>query len=277
MRLERVPMCRRVRGATLVTTLFFTLITTTLLAGIATYSVSHQVRVKADSDYASALALAEAGINYEIRKLGVSPDTVGQRNSPDTPPNNSGLQGTFSVYCVNQDAGETNWTTASSTLYIYSTGTVGGISRTVKVGASYQGSGASLPSGNNTKPSNAFRLTAMGAVIDASGKRKYLWRILNPNSLAVDFTYRVADGSQPSITGSGTAAAATSADPTVSPGVTYFTTDWYSTCGPMGVYVGGQLASNGIKCPNDNLTTSPISSSGGYYDWDKSWREISPR
>jgi hypothetical protein len=103
------------------------LITSILLMGVGTFCVSHQTRVKADSDYAKAIDVAEAGINYEFRKLSLS------TSSPDQYPGtavNFG-NGAFTVYCTNKD-GTTPWTVGNY-LYVVSTGTVNGVSRTVKV------------------------------------------------------------------------------------------------------------------------------------------------
>src|SRR5438045_838138 len=61
---------RRCRyGGVLVSTLAFTVVVSLLLAGIATLTVSHYARARVESDYTASLDLAEAGINYELRKI----------------------------------------------------------------------------------------------------------------------------------------------------------------------------------------------------------------
>lgn len=95
--------------------------------GIGTFAVSHQTRMRADLNYAQALDLAEAGIDYEFRKVSLDPTTADQ--SPGV--RYTFGQGSFTVYCTNKDA-TTPWS-SSQYLYVVSTGTVNGISRTVKV------------------------------------------------------------------------------------------------------------------------------------------------
>jgi len=110
-------------------TLFFMLIISTLLIGIGSFAVSHQTRAKVDSDYAAALDLAEAGVNYEFRKITYDPAQADQ--SPGNTYTFGG--GNFRVYCVNRD-GSSPWVEPNE-LYVYATGTVNGVSRTVKVSA----------------------------------------------------------------------------------------------------------------------------------------------
>jgi len=48
----------------MVTALYFVLIISVLLIGIATYCASHEQRATHDANYAATLDLAEAGVNW---------------------------------------------------------------------------------------------------------------------------------------------------------------------------------------------------------------------
>jgi Tfp pilus assembly protein PilX len=128
----RQPFARRrarIRGAVIIGVLFFLLIISIMLMGIATLAVSHQNLEDVDAKYSAAMDLAEAGINYEFRKISQDASTADQY--PGTTYSLGG--GTFNVYCTNQN-GSTPWS-VSSTLYVVATGTAGGVSRTIKVSA----------------------------------------------------------------------------------------------------------------------------------------------
>jgi len=132
------------RGFTLITALAFTLVVGTVLAGIGTVAVSHLSRAKTEGTYANAISLADAGINYEIARISSNTaDTTlaDQWSSPrtvqvNTLPGMSAMDpsATFSVHVQkwgsNCDGG-TPWT-APSDLCVEATGTVNGISRTVR-------------------------------------------------------------------------------------------------------------------------------------------------
>ena len=60
---------RKQRGGALIGALVFTVVISMLLAGIGTLSVSHYARANAECDYANALYVAEAGINYGSSKI----------------------------------------------------------------------------------------------------------------------------------------------------------------------------------------------------------------
>src|SRR5687768_12806553 len=93
------------RGFALVSVLVFMLVIATLLSGMGMFAASHQSLAHVDSDYAAALSLAEAGANYEFRKLSLD------QNNPDQYPGatiNWG-GGTFTVWCANRD-GSVPWT-----------------------------------------------------------------------------------------------------------------------------------------------------------------------
>jgi hypothetical protein len=134
------------RAFTLITALAFSLIVGTVLAGIGTVSMSHLSRAKVEGDYANAVALADGGINYELAWISrntayaqncSSPRVEGcidQMGSPYTGAI-TGIPGNYSVYVrpwgSNCD-GTGNWS-APGDMCIDSTGTVNGISRTVRV------------------------------------------------------------------------------------------------------------------------------------------------
>lgn len=112
-------------GAILAGTVSLMLIIAILTAGIGRFAASHQQRCTVDSDYAAALDLAEAGINYEFRKI--SSDYSQADNTPATV---SLGRGTFTVSCTNRQGGGA-WVPPND-LYVSSTGTVRGVSRTVR-------------------------------------------------------------------------------------------------------------------------------------------------
>jgi len=108
--------------------LFFLLIISVLLVGTGTLTVGHQSLADADSKYSDALNLAEAGVNYEFRKLTQNPANADQYPGTTYTFGN----GSFKVYCANKD-GTTPWDTSSGSLYVTCAGTVDTESRTVKV------------------------------------------------------------------------------------------------------------------------------------------------
>lgn len=115
------------RGAAIIGVLFFILITSILLMGVGTFAVSHQTRMRSDLNYAQALDVAEAGIDAEFRKL-----TLNSTSADQAPGMTYTFgQGAYKVYCTNKD-GTTPWT-PQQYLYVIATGTVNGVSRTVKV------------------------------------------------------------------------------------------------------------------------------------------------
>lgn len=124
---------RRERGHVLIGTLFLILVASILLIGVGSLSVAHQQRALVDSRYATALHLAEAGVNYELRKI-----TANASNADQSPGVTYSFgEGTFRVYCADRDASNNASTpfTGGSKAYVYATGTVGGIARTVRVAA----------------------------------------------------------------------------------------------------------------------------------------------
>src|SRR5258708_6342782 len=86
---------RSAHGMAIIAVLFFILITSILLMGVGTYAVSHQTRVTVDAKYAAAMDIAEAGVDYEFRKLTMSTAYPDQYPGTSYPLGN----GAFSVYC----------------------------------------------------------------------------------------------------------------------------------------------------------------------------------
>jgi Tfp pilus assembly protein PilX len=133
------------RGGILISTLAFVVIVSILMAGVGTLAVSHYARAKTESDYAAALNLAEAGINYEIRNISLNMVTNSNaidRAYPSGGQNGaytgavSGITGAYTVkvYAENSDGtlANTSWAPPSPAI-IRSTGTVNGVSRTVQI------------------------------------------------------------------------------------------------------------------------------------------------
>jgi hypothetical protein len=118
----------RYNGAVLIGVLFLILIFSILLMGIGSYTVSHQALEQSDSNYAEAMDIAEAGANWEFSQISASV------NNADMPPGNtySFGGGTIKVWCTMLD-GTTAWDKSSNQLYVYSQGTVGGITREIRV------------------------------------------------------------------------------------------------------------------------------------------------
>ncbi|MDE2126618.1 MAG: hypothetical protein KGJ62_08515 [Armatimonadetes bacterium] len=122
---------RHHRGSMLIAALAFIGITSVITAGILTLATAHYSRSRTEANYAAALDAAEAGANYELRKVS---DDASQADSAGT---TGGVQytlpeGTFKVYCTSRTGG--NWTVGTP-MYIYSSGTVHGLTRTVQLAA----------------------------------------------------------------------------------------------------------------------------------------------
>ena len=132
-------------GFTLITSLAFSLIVGTVLAGVGTVAVSHLSRAETEGDYANAIALADAGVNYELAWISRNtalaqnctssriPGCIDQMGSPYSG-TVSGVPGTFSVYVRPWGSscdGTGNWA-APGDMCVESTGTFNGIARTVR-------------------------------------------------------------------------------------------------------------------------------------------------
>src|SRR5437588_4208964 len=92
------------RGSTIVTALVFMLVIATLLSGVGLFSISHQERAYIEANFASSLAVAEAGVNYELRKISLY-------QPADLPPGNSYAfaPGAFRVKCTRRDDETVAW------------------------------------------------------------------------------------------------------------------------------------------------------------------------
>ena len=134
MSMRNAPLLRRrgQRGGILITALVFSAIIAFLLAGIGTFAVSHLSRESAEACYTGALDLAEGGVNAELRKISNSASNADQYNSSTQSGVTYALgNGSYTIYCENKD-GSTPWV-APNDLYIICTGTLHGVSRSIKV------------------------------------------------------------------------------------------------------------------------------------------------
>jgi hypothetical protein len=130
------PPRRKLKAFTLITALAFTLIVGTVLAGVGTVSFSHYGRSKVEGDYANAVSLADAGVNYELTWISrdiTDPTRASQAGSPHVG-SVPGINGTYSVYVQAWGTGCNggNWA-APADMCIKSTGIINGVSRTVEV------------------------------------------------------------------------------------------------------------------------------------------------
>lgn len=124
------------RGFTLITSLAFTLVVGTILAGVGTVAASHFSRSKVEGTYANAIALADAGINAEIARISSDTSDTTLANQEGSPLVGSiaGVDGTYEVFVRpwGTDCNGTGTWTAPGDMCVVSKGTVGGISRTVR-------------------------------------------------------------------------------------------------------------------------------------------------
>lgn len=119
-------------------------ITALLVVATCLLSVSHAERQRREADYALALNLAEAGANFELRYISTHQNSSpkGHLSGNAYTGSVSAVPGSFSVFVRNVD-GTTNWSPPSNA-QIVSTGTVAGVSRTIKINCK----GASAGSGS---------------------------------------------------------------------------------------------------------------------------------
>jgi len=100
-----------------------------LLSGALLLSVSHLALTHSNSSYANALNLAEAGLNWELWKISHDPTQADLTATTVQFPAGSGRS--FAVHIANYPSGGT-WTPPNP-FWVYSTGTVDGVSRTVRI------------------------------------------------------------------------------------------------------------------------------------------------
>ena len=123
------------QGGILLTVLVFAVVIATMLAGLGSLIISFYSRVTTESQYASAINLADAGANYEFRKINQNVTNADLQSSATNVSMGSGtFSGTFKVYCTMAD-GVTAWDKSTVPFYVVSTGTIGSVSRSIKVNA----------------------------------------------------------------------------------------------------------------------------------------------
>jgi len=126
-------------GGVLVSALVFAAIISLFALGVAVVAVSHISRGAVEADFATAIQLADAGINHEIRWLSQDTSTAGSRahqmyptNGQSGPYSFSNGDGTsFTVAVLNAD-GTGPWSPPNP-IVIRSTGSVNGVARTVEI------------------------------------------------------------------------------------------------------------------------------------------------
>ena len=125
-------MFRKNSGSALITALAFTAVSGLAVVGVGTFAVSSYNRATVESNYASAVNVADAGVNAVLRKLSVDPTDANLVNSINNPLTGSvpGV-GTYSAYVEDYTTGGA-WT-APNDMRVVSTGTVGGVARKVSV------------------------------------------------------------------------------------------------------------------------------------------------
>ncbi len=134
---------RRYNGGILLSVLIMAVVIATILAGLGTLIVSYYSRVNTESMYAGAINLADAGVNYELRRINENVSNADLQGT--TTPAGSTVSlgaGTFSVYCTMMNGA--TWDKATVPFIIHSTGTDGASSRIVTITAT----GSSPISGN---------------------------------------------------------------------------------------------------------------------------------
>jgi hypothetical protein len=106
-----------------------------LVAGLGSLLVSYYSRASDEAGYANAINLADAGVNYELRRINANVSNADMPGS--SAPYGTYVtfgNGSFRVYCTMSD-GVTAWDKASTPFCILATGTSGSESRTVKISA----------------------------------------------------------------------------------------------------------------------------------------------
>jgi len=123
------------RGMALILALVSVVIISMLLGGALLLSVSHFSLSNTNSSYANAMNLAEAGINWELWKISRGVAQADQTPATVQVPTGSGRSFTVRIEAY---PGGGAWT-APSSFWVISTGTVDGVSRTVRVVSSGSG------------------------------------------------------------------------------------------------------------------------------------------
>ncbi|MEP6757260.1 MAG: hypothetical protein ABJA67_17270 [Chthonomonadales bacterium] len=128
-----IALCNSSRrsGGALISVLAFVTVISFITTSMMRLTVSHYQLAKRQCDFESAVYVAEAGIDYELRALSNSPLNADTTNSgnPYGPTYNLPAVGVFQVYVSNRD-GSIPWTEAQSGI-VTSRGIVNGTIRTV--------------------------------------------------------------------------------------------------------------------------------------------------
>lgn len=119
---------------TIITALAFTMVVGTVLAGVGTLTMSHYSRSKVEGSYANAVAMADAGINFELNWISQNVTTPGNIHQFGNKFTGTTTTGSFTVYVQswgsNCDGG--TWSIPQD-VCVVSTGKVNGVERKVRV------------------------------------------------------------------------------------------------------------------------------------------------
>lgn len=126
--------CDRLRsGSALLTAIAFAAVFSTIVGGLALYTVGSVDLASKQADYAASIHLADAGINYELRNIALNQFNSGYvaptAGSPHTG-SVSGVSGSFSVWVT--DMNGNNWTPDKGDLLVWATGTTNGVTRKIQ-------------------------------------------------------------------------------------------------------------------------------------------------
>ena len=112
-----------------------------MIAGMGSLLTSYYSRSVGETNYSNAINLADAGLNYELRRITANVASADLPGSA-TPHGNtvSFGNGSFRVYCTMAD-GVTSWDEQAVPFCILSTGISGSVSRQVKISATGSGLG----------------------------------------------------------------------------------------------------------------------------------------
>jgi len=139
---------RSLKGSALISALAVVAVASLMLTGICLLATSHASRQRQEADYELALQLAESGINYELNYM--SANQAACTTSSQSIP---GVTGSYTVTATNADGSP--WTSPQPAT-ITATGTVGSMTRKVRVSAKSSGTSlfAANPVSNGTLPSS---------------------------------------------------------------------------------------------------------------------------
>jgi len=129
----------REKGSAVLAAISVAALVSLLLAGAATFVMSHNSRVQREKDYQAALTLAEAGINYELLYATSNLTTTKTAHTAASPYTGSisGVEGNYKVWTEGMIGGA--WAGPPNDMWIKSVGTVGNVSRTVAVTGQREG------------------------------------------------------------------------------------------------------------------------------------------